>query len=630
MSLKGKVVITLIVVITFYATFNYFILNRLIYPTFSALEEHAAIANLARVEETLKNELQHLSTINKDWAHWDDTYAFALTGDPSYIAANLTNSTLFTLNLNVMLFINTRGELIWGAAIDLVSEQTLPLNTLPVQPLEPDSRLLQHDLQRLDQSGYSGLIATRYGPMLISGQPMLTNEGTGPIAGTMIIGRILNEPVLAAYHDRTKVDFLLTPLSNKPMSAHIQAETMALAASEEPFVLHDAPQTLHASNVLKDVYGAPAFLLHTSTPKDITAIGARTVHAALLALLVAGLIDLIVIWLLLNRFFIHPLALLKNHILAIRAHGVEKAIPLRLQRRDEIGVLSNEFDTMVHELTSTRRQLLDQSFKAGMAETTAGMLHNLRNALVPLTYQLDEMTEACMNAPGAHLEQALDQLAAPEVAAERRVKLADYAKLTTRQLIDLRTELADQLSAATRQIEHIETILSDQEQLACAEPVLEVLCLRDVVNEAVQSLSAEAPPGVTISLDDSLTTVGSVNAYRFALVQVFSNLLFNASESIQRTGQAAGHIALKGIRQTHGNQSMIQILVIDNGAGIDPTALTAIFQRGYSSKRPGKGGLGLHWCANAIAAMGGRLQAYSDGPSHGAQISVMLPETATS
>jgi sensor histidine kinase regulating citrate/malate metabolism len=50
-----------------------------------------------------------------------------------------------------------------------------------------------------------------------------------------------------------------------------------------------------------------------------------------------------------------------------------------------------------------------------------------------------------------------------------------------------------------------------------------------------------------------------------------------------------------------------------------------IFQRGFSSKEGNMSGLGLHWCANAVAGMGGRIQAESDGPGHGAEFHVLLP-----
>jgi C4-dicarboxylate-specific signal transduction histidine kinase len=36
-------------------------------------------------------------------------------------------------------------------------------------------------------------------------------------------------------------------------------------------------------------------------------------------------------------------------------------------------------------------------------------------------------------------------------------------------------------------------------------------------------------------------------------------------------------------------------------------------------------GLGLHWCANSLAGMGGRIVAESAGAGRGAQFHVLLP-----
>lgn len=474
MSIKEKLGITLTLVIAFYAVINCFIFNHLIYPEFNALEKQSAAADLLRVEEAIKSELEHLGTTSQALAYSDGAYRFTQTDDKVTIEAGPEIDSLLNLNLNAILFYNATGNLVWGKVIDLTSKEVLPPATLFAQPLASDSDLLRHAPQYPEQRGSTGLIPTRYGPMLISKLAIFTSTGSRLSAGTMIIGRFLNTAVLEAYRLHTKVNFQLTALGDDAKSAGTRADGAVSATSGERFVFHETPQALHASSVLSDIYGAPYLLLRTSTPRDITSTGSRALRAALLALLVAGLISLSVIWLLLRKFIIAPLTQLKNRILTVRAQGVEGAVASAatsgLQRRDEIGVLCNEFDDMVRTLTSAQRQLADQSFKAGMAETTTAILHKLRNALVPLTHQIDEMNTACLEVPGARLEQAIDQLASPDVPAERRAKLVDYAKLTSRQLIGMRAEIADQLSTTSQQIDCIEAILSEQERLVEAVP----------------------------------------------------------------------------------------------------------------------------------------------------------------
>ncbi|MDQ2879195.1 MAG: histidine kinase, partial [Pseudomonadota bacterium] len=43
-----------------------------------------------------------------------------------------------------------------------------------------------------------------------------------------------------------------------------------------------------------------------------------------------------------------------------------------------------------------------------------------------------------------------------------------------------------------------------------------------------------------------------------------------------------------------------------------------LFQRGFSTRAHKSGGLGLHWCANSMLAMGGSLALESEGAGRGA------------
>ncbi|HLK71820.1 MAG TPA: ATP-binding protein, partial [Steroidobacteraceae bacterium] len=63
-----------------------------------------------------------------------------------------------------------------------------------------------------------------------------------------------------------------------------------------------------------------------------------------------------------------------------------------------------------------------------------------------------------------------------------------------------------------------------------------------------------------------------------------------------------------------------------DGVGISAQNLTRIFEKGFSTKSPETNhGIGLHWCANAINALGGRIWADSDGPGSGASMHLLVP-----
>ena len=54
--------------------------------------------------------------------------------------------------------------------------------------------------------------------------------------------------------------------------------------------------------------------------------------------------------------------------------------------------------------------------------------------------------------------------------------------------------------------------------------------------------------------------------------------------------------------------------------------LQRVFEKGFSTKsRDTNYGIGLHWCANAVAALGGRIWAASEGPGRGASLHLIVP-----
>ena len=107
---------------------------------------------------------------------------------------------------------------------------------------------------------------------------------------------------------------------------------------------------------------------------------------------------------------------------------------------------------------------------------------------------------------------------------------------------------------------------------------------------------------------------------------VLQNLIINASEAIRAAGREHGSVRLTAALHEANNRQNLQLECHDDGAGIVPENLERVFERGFSTKRgTGNLGIGLHWCANAIGALGGRIWAASDGPGLGASMHLMLP-----
>jgi signal transduction histidine kinase len=437
----------------------------------------------------------------------------------------------------------------------------------------------------------------------------------------MIMGQFFDAERLKSLRARTEVIVDWYPADEQLAAASVRkvAGTAGAAATH----YKTTQNTIEAYGLLSDLFGNPLLVLKATTPRNISALGASTVKGALLSLSIAGIVVAIVTWLLLRRIIVVPLHRLANHITGIRQSG-DLSLRLNELRHDEIGALAREFDKMTKEVQDARRLLLEQSFKAGKADTAAEVLHNIRNAMTPLINGIDRISMGFKSAGALRVNQATGELADPACPAERREKLLKYIASAFGHIQVTGENAIRDLQVASKQAHQVEAILSDQEKFANVPPVIENLELDEVVEEAALVLPDADKERVRFNVQQGLERI-RVRAHRIGLLQVLGNLILNAYEAIQRNQTQTGHIDVVASIERIDDQPMVRVTIRDSGCGFDEEVGKRIFHRGFSSKSGKLTGLGLHWCANSVAGMGGRILADSTGPGQGAEFHVLLP-----
>lgn len=611
---------TLLTVMTALVLLSYLILYKTVMPAFTDLELAAADTNLVRAKRAIESDLANLSAIVGDWAPWDDSYAYALGQNPDFEQSNLDLPTLMNLDLDLLLIYDNKANMIWGKLVhDGHTAQPAMLKVFNRDSASAE-KLIVHT--RLD-SRTEGFVNTAFGPMLFSSQPIITSDDEGPIAGTMIMGRFFDADRLARLRARTEVSVNWYPIAEEsPVGTRLRDDI--LSGSPETIHHRTTDLTIEAYSLLTDLFGKPLLILQANTPKSISALGTNTVKGALLSLSTAGIIVAIVTWLLLRRIIVLPLQRLANHITGIR-HSGDLSLRLNERSSDEIGALSREFDQMTREVHDARRLLLEQSFKAGKADTAAEVLHNIRNAMTPLINGIDRLSRGFKTVGGLRVEQATEELANPQCPLDRRDKLLRYIGSAFGHIQTASEGAIRDLQVASKQAHQVEAILSDQERFANVPPVIENLELDEVVEEAALVLPDGGKPGVRLNVQHELGRF-RVRAHRIGLLQVLGNLILNAYEAIQRNQEeSSGQIEVLASVEQVDDLSMVRVTIRDSGCGFDEDVRKRIFHRGFSSKTGKLTGLGLHWCANSVAGMGGRILADSTGPGRGAEFHVLLP-----
>jgi len=199
----------------------------------------------------------------------------------------------------------------------------------------------------------------------------------------------------------------------------------------------------------------------------------------------------------------------------------------------------------------------------------------------------------------------------------RMLQSAAMDEVTSRRAIDAI------LRNATAQVQLVEDLL-DVSRIITGKMRLDVqsLDLKSVIESALDAVQpAASAKGLKIEtvLDPNAgPVVGAADRLR----QVVWNLLMNAIKFTPRDGRVRVH--LRKIK------SHVEIVVSDNGEGIQPEILPFIFDRfrqgDSTTTRPHGGlGLGLALVRHLVDLHGGRVRAASEGPGRGATFVVELP-----
>jgi len=623
LNIRTKVVLLLSAVFLFFTVVEWGVGQLLLLPRFEQIERDNATTAMKRIDAALTQALDGLQVSASDWGNWADTYRYMADHNADYGQANLNPTAMRQLHLTALAFIDQNGDFVWWHSIEPQSTTPLPLNLFERKGLPADFPWMEN-LHTAKPA--RGLIATNHGVLLAAVAPILDGYGASPSRGLVFMGRLLTDAEIAEIGTRAQTDlgvYATRRIGDPPRSFLPQAR----ARADSTQILTDE-QSTQVYRVFNDVFGAPVMTLRVDAPRTITANARATVYSAMAFTLGAAIVALLFTLVALNRTVFEPLGQVTRHAVAIGA-GDDLTTRLNLKRNDEIGALANEFDRMVAQVAQSRRQLVDHSFQAGMAEFSRGVLHNIGNAMTPLAVRVAKLQERLRNAPTADLELALAECrTGGAVSSERQADLDEFLRLAGAEMVEIIKAADEDAAMMMRQASVVQTALAERLPSAHAPAVTEAVELPAIIHQSLEIVPDVCREQVDIELDHSLELVGTVWTARTVLRLVLQNLIINAAEAVRARGSERGRVRFSAALICHADQDRLRLECRDSGIGIEAANLQRIFERGFSTKGVASRGIGLHWCATAINALGGRIWATSAGRGLGATLHLEIPVSA--
>jgi two-component system, NtrC family, nitrogen regulation sensor histidine kinase NtrY len=273
-----------------------------------------------------------------------------------------------------------------------------------------------------------------------------------------------------------------------------------------------------------------------------------------------------------------PLLLITEQLKNISLSARNK--PIRWNSADEIGLLVNEYNSMLQKLEESKRILAETEKEQAWKEMAKQVAHEIKNPLTPMKLKLQ------------FLERAL---------IEKREGTDELLRNT--------------ISTLTEQIDTLSEIASSFSSFASMpDPIIEKHELNHIIQSTAQlylndermEFSMEIPSEKMYAFVDDLL-----------LGRILTNLILNAFQAVDTNKRPVIKL------QTEIKTSNCLISVSDNGTGIPENIREKVFLPNFSTKFTGSG-LGLAMAKKGIESFGGKIW-FDTTEGHGTAFYIELP-----
>ena len=622
MTLKARVVAIMMVVICGYAAMQYAIQLYVVYPQFVLHERGSALKQLQQCQEVLEQELEQLKI---------STASLASSKKLSSMVKNqLQDDGLDGFFANRFKPSGPDAVYIYDGGQKLIWSKSKP------HPMYGDvkSTIIHKNFSKENglfatKKGTSsnGFMSTDYGPMLLATSNIVTSEHSHRSNGVIVQAKYLTNELVQKLEKQAGVDFTFSAINDA--SIGVEKNDIVNRMVSTGMTFHICPLSdgiFQCSLMLEDIFHSPVVLLESAIHSDISINGSKAINHSIIFTLIAGVVIAAVLIILIQCSIISPISRLIRYVKKVGNYVHQQGQPSN-SYKSELSILKSEFEHMLDRINNSQKDLLEQSYVSGMAEMSSAVLHNARNSLSPVVNGVEQLQKQFKELPTDKFEMVQKELGEESITESRKEDLTKYVCLVSDGMVEMSHQTQSQLDNLVIQLGKFEDILCNQDTFRKPEKPIEDVEFSDLISDAVNMVPERHRNEAAIEISPQIKKIGPIMVQRVVILQVLHNLLINAAEAFSEHKPLRPKIFIEAELEKADGQSRVHVRITDNGIGIEQEKLDAIFQRGFSTKKKGLTGIGLHWCANCITAMNGKIFAESRGHQCGTCFHILLPRT---
>lgn len=552
MNLRIKVFLILFFTTTLFLGSIYTISSSFLLKGFVAIEDRQLNQNTERLLEVINSEEELLKTSVNAWSVWDESYNFALKGNPDFYRINYLADSIFDVRFSEVIYFNLKGNIILSQDYDYNKRIFL----------KPDSQRLsdikkyfwQVHLGKNPFVPFSGLYSYHNTFDFFTMNPIYPGSGKGKPAGYMLVFRKFDDGIVRRFEKIIKFK-----LETKIINYEANSATAINFVKEETIV--------KGYVTMPGIPVRNALLIEMTMPRTIYLYGKKSIEKYLSLLALFSYASIFIIFFIFDRYIIKRIARLKKDLNEISKVQSDKT-RVGVEGHDEISDLAVNINNTLYALDQ-KQMIINRSSKlTALGEMAASVAHEINSPLSVI---------------GGYSTRIIRLLQSPDFEKEHLQNAA--AKIHSNVYrID---KIIKSLRVIARDTEH-----ENKVQTTIGEIFVDV-----------QALCQSKLNVANIKLD--LTEFNpnlKLNVRPIQMAQVLVNLINNALDALE--DEESGWIKVS----TTTTSSEIIIAVSDSGKIIPVEIAERIMEPFFTTKAAGKGtGLGLSISKGMIESHGGKI-----------------------
>ncbi len=536
--------------------------QRLVSGSFGELERRHVQVTTHRAANIVMKRIERIDSSLADWSAWDAAYKFVSENDQSFVPENLIPESLVRLDLDIVVVLDDKGGVHFAQMLDSDGESFAAVPESVMTAVRPGGSLA---FDFSEQGGRHGAVVLPESILLIALRPIVHTDGSGPIAGTLIFARWVNDVLLESFTDTSLAEVTLTPASP---ASQVKEDVQVTAISDE---------SVHGELTLADIHGAPLINLGVTSTREIYQQGRKTMNVLLLAMGGITFAYAAMISVLLSSIVLKRIRMLCEQATSVAASGLATQ-RVSIGGKDELAELADRMNEMLESIDGARRTA--EAASRAKTDFLANMSHEIRTPMTAILGYADLLMD-------------------PMQTSEERADSVRTIRRNGEHLLAVINDILD--------VSKIEAGRMTTESITCSPLEL----ARDVYS-MMQARAVEK--GIKLVLEPVYPIPATIQTDPLRLRQILVNLVGNATKFTD-----LGSVTLK-VSFDGGVDPRIRFDVVDTGIGMAREQLDKLFapfwQADSSTVRIfGGTGLGLSISRRLARMLGGDITVES---CHGA------------